>query len=215
MSEFDAQEGRSIGGHGSRQGRAEAREEGLETSLAVELTNDAANRDVALGGLQARLDRVHGEDGDPHGDTSSGAGGSHGGQTQLARWLPRDGILGAELALDVLVGGKVGGGAGPVAGEGGGAAAEDAADAAFAVELADDVEAAAVLGLLAGGELLLALNLEDDLDALKGGGDHGHGDGGEEARGRDLADGVALGGDGRDGADDLLAEVVAPEGHGD
>ena len=83
------------------------------------------------------------------------------------------------------------------------------------VELADDVEAAAVFWLLAGFERLLALDLEDDFDALKGGGDCGHGDGGEETCCGDLGDGEAVGGgDGGDGGDDLFADVVAPEGDG-
>lgn len=177
MRELHAEEGRGVGGHRPRQRGTETREEGLEAALAVELPDDAAQGDVALRGLQTGLDSVDGEDGDPHGDAGGGTGARHGGQAELAGGLAL-GVLGAHLALDVLVGGEVGGAAGTVPGEGGDAAAEDAADAALAVELADDVEAAVVLWLLAGSELLLALHLEDDLDALEGGGDGGHGDGG-------------------------------------
>lgn len=214
VSQLHAQEGGSIGRHSTSQGRAEAREERLEAAPAVQLADDAAERDVALGRLQARLDGVDGEDGDPHGDAGGGTGAGDGRQAQLARGLAGDGVLGAQRALDVLVGGEVGGGPGPVAGQGGRAAAENAAHAALAVELADDVEAAVVLGLLAGRELLLALDLEDDLDALKGRGDGRHGYGGQEAGRGDLPDGQALGPDGGRGRDDLLAEVVSPEGDG-
>lgn len=215
MSQLDTQEGGGVGRDGTGQGRTEAGEEGLEAAAAVELADDTTKSDVALGGLEARLDGVDGEDGNPHGNTGSTTGGDDGADAEVAGGLAGDGVLGAEGALDVLVGGKVGGGAGAVAGEGGDAAAEDGADAALLVELADDVEAAVVFGLLAGAEGLLALDLEDDLDALKGGGDGGHGDGGEETGGGDLADGEAVWADLGDAADYLLADTVAPEGDGD
>lgn len=215
VGQLNTEERRGVGGHGSRQGGTEAREEGLEATLAVQLADGAAEGDVALGSLEARLDSVDGEDGDPHGDTGGGSGAGDGRQAELAGGLAGDGVLGAEGALDVLVGGKVGGRAGTVAGKGGGAAAEDAAHTALTIELADDIETTAVLGLLAGGELLLALDLQDDLDALEGGGDGGHGDGGEETGGGGLSDGQTVGGDGGDVADELLAEVVAPEGNSD
>lgn len=118
-------------------------------------------------------------------------------------------VRGRHLAFDVLVRGEVGGGARPVAGEGHGAAAEDAADAAVGVELAHDVEAAGVAGLFAGGELFLALDLEEDFDALEGGGDESHGDGGEESGRGDLADAVLVVGYGREGLYEALAHVVA------
>lgn len=215
VGQLDTQESRRVGGHGTGEGGTEAGEEGSVTALAVEATDDAADGDVALGGLEAGLDGVDGEDGDPHGDTGGGAGAGDGHEAELAAGLAGLGVDGGHAALDVLVGGEVGGGAGPVAGEGGDAAAEDAAHAALLVQLADDVDAAVVLGLLAGRERLLALHLEDDLDALKGRGDGRHGDGGEEARGGDLANRQAVGADGGGGADDLLADVVTPEGDGD
>lgn len=210
-----SQKGCRVGRDSTSQRGTETREEGLVAALAVELANDASDGDVALGGLKAGFHGVDREDGNPHGDTGTGTGARHGRQAQLAGGLSGDGVLGAEVLLDDLVGGEVGGASGPVAGEGGDAAAEDGAQAALAVELAHDVEAAAVLWLLAGRELLLALDLQDDLDALKGGGDGRHGDGGEEAGGGELAGGQAFGPNGRDAADDLLAEIVAPEGHGD
>jgi len=61
----------------------------------------------------------------------------------------------------------------------------------------------------------LALDLEEDFDALEGGGYEGLRDGGEETGGGELADGEAGGGDGGEGADEAFAEVVAPEGYGD
>lgn len=188
VSQLDTQERGRVGRHGTSQRRAEAREEGLVAAAGVQLPDDAAQRHVALGRLQARLDRVDGEDGDPHGDTGRTTGGDDGAEAQLARGPAGDGVLGAEAALDVLVGGKVAGGAGAVAGERGDAAAEDAAHAALLVELADDVDAAVVLGLLARRERFLALDLKDDLDALKGRRDGGHGNGGEKTGGGHLGD---------------------------
>lgn len=215
VSQLDTQECSSIGRDGTGEGRTESGEECLVAATAVNLANDAAEGDVAFGRLEARLDGVNGEDGDPHGDAGGTTGGDDGAEAQVAGGLAGDGVLGAEPALDVLVGGEVRGGAGPVAGESGDAAAEDGAQAALTVELADDVDAAAVLWLLAGGKRLLALNLENNLDALKGGGDGGLGDGGEEAGGGDLADGEAVGADAGDAADNLLADTISPERNGD
>lgn len=217
VRQLDAQKRRRVRRHRSRQRGPEAREEGLDAALAVELPDDAADAHVALGGLQPALHRVDGEHGDPHGDTGGAARDRDRGQAQVALGQTRDGVLGGESALDVLVGGEVGGAAGHVAGEGGGAAAEDGAHAAFLVELAHDVEAALVLGLLAGLQAL-ALDLQDHLDALEGRGDDGHGHGAEGARRGDLADGEGRAGDGRrggEGGDELLAQVEAPERYGD
>lgn len=215
MRQLNAQECSSVRRHRASERRSKAREEGLVAALAVQLADDASNGDVALGSLQTRLDGINREDWNPHGHAGTGSRAGNGRQAQLAGGLAGLGVRRAQLALDDLVGGEVGGAAGPVAGEGGGAAAEDGAYAALAVELAHDVEAAAVFGLLAGRELLLALDLEDDLDALKGGGDGRHGDGGEEAGSGELAGREAVGANGRGGADDLLAEIVTPEGDGD
>lgn len=215
MRQLDAQEGGGVGGDGPRQGRAEAGKEGPDAALGVQLADDAADGDVALGGLQARLDGVDGEDGDPHGDSGGGTGAGDGGQAELAAGLAGGRVDGGQAALDVLVGGEVCGAPGPVAGQGCGAAAEDGAHAALAVQLAHDVQAAVVARLLARGEALV-LDLQDDLYALEGGGDGGHRDGGEEARGRDLGNGEgAVGGGLGRAADDGLAQVVAPEGDGD
>lgn len=216
MSQLDAQEGSSVSRHRPSQRRRKPREESLVTTRPVQLLNDTANRHVALGGLQPALDGIDREDGDPHGDTGARASNSNRAQAELAAGLARDGVLGRQRLLDVLVGGKVSGRTGAVAGQSGDGAAEDGAHTALLVELADHVHATRVLGLLAGRELLLALDLQDHLDALKGGGDGGHGDGGEEAGGGDLGNGeVAVGRDGGGGPDDLLAEIVAPEGDSD
>lgn len=216
MRQLDTEEGGGVGGHGSRERGAESGEEGLEAAVRVDAAHDAANGDVALGGLQPALDCVDGEDGNPHGDTGGGTGGGDGGQGDLSRALAGDGVLGGETALDVLVGGEVGGGARAVTGEGSGGAAEDGAQATLGIELADDVVRALVARRLAGLELL-GLDLEDDLDALKGSGDGRHGNGGEEAGSGGLADREGLRGGvfGVDAADNVLAEVVGPEGDGD
>ena len=215
VCQLDTQKGSGIRRHCSCQSGSESWEEGSETTLAVQLADDSADADVALGRLQPRLDGIDGEDGNPHGHTSGGAGTGDGREAEVSGGLAGDGVLGAQLPLDVLVGGKVGSRAGSVAGQSGHAAPEDAAHAALAVQLTHHVDAAAVLGLLAGRELLLALDLQDDLYALEGGRDGGHGYGGEEAGGGDLGDGQAVGGHGGKVANELLAEIVAPEGDGD
>ena len=119
--------------------------------------------------------------------------------------------MGGQSPLHILVCGEIGGGAGPVAGERHGRAAEDAFDAAFLVELADDVDAAGVAGFLPRREGFLALDLEEHFDALEGGGDEGHGDGGEEAGGGDLGDAEwGVGGGVRgEAADERFADVIA------
>ena len=215
VSQLDAQESSSVSRHSSSQRRRKAREESLVTASPIKLLNDATNRHVAFGSLQPALDGIDGEHRDPHGHTSARTSNRDGAQAKLAAGLAGYGVLGRQRLLDVLVRGEVGGGTWAVARQCGDGAAEDGAHAAFLVQLAHDVHAARVLGLFAGRELLLALDLQDHLDALKGGGDGGHGDGGEEAGGGDLGDGeVAVGGDGGGGAHDLLAKVVAPEGDG-
>lgn len=77
--------------------------------------------------------------------------------------------------------------------------------------MADDVEAVCVAGFFPGGEGFLALDLEEDFDALEGGGDEGHGDGGEEAGGGDLGDGEGGvgGGLGGEATDEGFADVIA------
>ncbi len=82
--------------------------------------------------------------------------------------------------------------------------------------MSHDIYAAGVFGFFAWSELFLALDLKQDFDALKRGGDERHGDGGEEARGADLADAVlrdsVLVGNRREVLDKGFADAVAPEG---
>lgn len=215
MRQLNAQECSSVRRHSTSECRSKAGEESLVATLAVEFANDASDGDVALSGLQTRLDGVNGEDGNPHGHTGTSTGACNGRQAQLASRLASLRVCRAQLALNNLVGGEVSSASGAVTSEGSSAAAEDGAQAALTVELAHDVETTVVLGLFAGRELLLALDLEDDLDALEGGGNGGHGNGGEETGGGELAGREATGADGRGCADDLLAEIVAPEGDGD
>ena len=189
MGQLDTDESGGIGRDGSGESRAEAREEGLEAALAVQAADDAANSDVALSSLQAALDSVDREDRDPHGNTSSGTGHHDGRQAQLALGLARDRIGRGKLLLDDLVCDEVSSRAGAVAGQGSGRATEDGANTALAVQLANDVQRARVLGLFAGSKFLLTLDLKDDLDTLKWCSDGGHRDGREEAGKTDLAEG--------------------------
>lgn len=201
-----------VGGHGTAQRGPEAGEEGLETTVAVDGADGAPDGGTTGVTLQARLDGVDGEDGDPHGHTGGTTGRQDGGHGQIARDVAV-GILGGQAALDVLVGGEVGGGTGAITGQGHGAAAEDAADATLLVQLTDDVHAARVLGLLARRGRVLALDLQQHLDPLEGGGDEGHGNGGEETRGGDLTDAVlgsvVLHAHVGHAADDRLAQIIA------
>lgn len=215
MRQLDAQERRRIRRHRPRQRRPKAREEGLEATTPIHLPHHAPNADVPLGRLQPTLDRVHREHGDPHGHARRRARRRDRQQAQLPAGLPRRGVYGRQPPLHVLVRGKVGRAAGPVARERGGRPAEDGPHAALAVQLAYDIQAAAVARLLARRELLV-LHLKDDLDAFKGCRYGRHGDGGEEAGGGDLADGERAGGrGGGECGDEGLAEVIAPEGDGD
>lgn len=101
-------------------------------------------------------------------------------------------------------------------GEGGGGIVEDGVDIVFVVELVDDVYVVVVFWFFFGGELFLILNLEDDFDVFKGGGNGGYGDGGEEIGGGNLGNGeVVIWVDGRGGVDDVFVEVVVLEGDGD
>ena len=211
MRQLDPQESRRIRRHRPRHRRREPRKKSPEPPIRVQAPNRATDRRPTFRALQPALDGIDGEDGDPHGDAGARPRDRHGRETELALRLAGDGVFGRQPALHVLVGGEISGGAGPVAGEGHGGAAEDAFDAAFGVELADDVEAVGVAGFLAGGEGFLALDLEEHFDALEGGGDEGHGDGGEEAGGGDLGDGEWGGGGGVRGeaADEGFAHVIA------
>lgn len=142
VRQLDAQECCRVGGHGSCQRRAEAGEERAQTALAVYLTNDTANRHIALRRLQPRLDRVDGENRDPHGHTGGGASTRNGRQAELTRGFARSRVHGGQFPLDILVRGKVGRGAGAIAGQGGGGSAEDGAQATLTVERADDIDTA-------------------------------------------------------------------------
>lgn len=182
VGQLHAQEGCCVRGHGTRQSGTDTGEESLEAARGVDALDSAADRGAALCGLQTRLDSVDGEDGDPHGNTS-GTTRSHDSRQRKRTREASLRILGRQLPLHNLVCSEVGSGTGAVAGKRHGGATEDGADTALLVQLTDDIKTARVLGLLAGSELLLALDLEEHLHALKGGGDEGHGDGGEETGG--------------------------------
>ena len=78
-----------------------------------------------------------------------------------------------------------------------------------------DVHTAAVFGLFARREVFLALDLEEDFYALEGRCDQGHGDCGEEPGSGDLGYGELVVFYRGESADEVLAYVVAPEGHRD
>lgn len=181
MSQLDTEEGGGVGGHSSSKGGTETREEGLEASLSVKLAHNTTDRDVAFGCLQAGLDGVNGKDRNPHGNTGGSTGACDGRQAELSTGLTSDGIDGSHGALDVFVGSKISSRARAVAGKGSSATAEDAAETALAIELANDIDTTVVLWLFARSELLLALDLQNDLDTLEGGGNGSHGNSGEEA----------------------------------
>lgn len=181
-----------VGRHSTSQRRAETREESLETTAGVHGADSTANSGLARCALQAGLDSVDGENGNPHGNTGGTTRSNNRRQGQLASHVAI-GILGGQRPLDVLVGGKVGGRSGTITSQRHGAAAEDTTDTALLVQLAHDIHTTGVLGLLAGRGRVLALDLEQDLDALEGGGDQGHGNGGEETSGGDLGYGVLRG----------------------
>lgn len=208
MRQLDPQKSRRIRRHRPRHRRPHPREKRPQPPTPIQPPHRPPNRRPPLRTLQPALNRIDRKHRDPHGHAGGPPGRHHRRQTQRARRLPV-GILGRHHALDILVGGEVRGAARPVAGERHQRAAEDGADAAFGVELADDVEAAGVAGLFAGAEGFLALDLEEHFDALEGGGDEGHGDGGEEASEGELGDRVGGGRGGGEGVDEAFAHVVA------
>lgn len=169
---------------------------------------------AALCALQPALNGIDRENGDPHGNTR-GTARHHDGRQRELPGFTRHGILWCELPLHDFVRSEVTRGAWPVTGKRHGRPTEHGAHAAFLVQLTHDVDAARVFGLLAGGELLLALDLKQDFDALEGSGDERHGDSAEEAGGRDLGDGEGVVFDGGEGGYELLADIIAPEGDGD
>lgn len=191
MVEGDIQ-GSGVGGNSSGQSRAKPREEGLETTAGVDAADSSANCGLAGGALQARLDGVDGENGNPHGNTSRTTGGQDSGHGELAGGVAVR-ILGCQGALDIFVSSEVGGRAGTITGQGHCASTEDTADATLLVQLPNHVQSTGVLGLLSRRRRVLALDLQEHLDSLKRSCDQGHGDGGEETGGGDLANGV-LGG---------------------
>ena len=186
MRELHSQESRRVRRNRSCHSRRHTREESLEASASIQLLDRARNGRVTLSTLQAALDSVDGEDRDPHGDTGRATGRHDGGNAELARLAVL--VLGRQPALDRLVRGEVDGRAGPVARQSHYRSAVDRSDSALFVQLAHDVGAARVFGLLAGAQLFLALQLQEHFHALEGCGDDGHGDGGEEACGTDLGD---------------------------
>lgn len=206
----DLQSG-SVGRNSTSQGRTKPGEECLHTTAGVDRADRTADGRTARSTLHARLDGVDGEDGDPHGDTSSTTSRQDGGH----RELPGDVavlILGGEGALDVLVGGEVGGRSGTIPSERHGATPEDTADSTLLVQLADDIHSTGVLGLLAGWGWVLTLDLEQHLDTLERRRDQGHGDGGEETGSRDLANcvlrGVVLNPHSGEAAHERLTQVI-------
>lgn len=217
VRQLDTEESGGVCRNSSGQGRAKAGEEGLDSATGKDTLDGAADGGPTFGRLQSRLDGVDGEDGDPHGNTRSTTSSHDCGQAQFSGGIAV-GVLGAETALDILVDGKVGGGTRTITSQSHGTASKHRPNTTFLVELSDDIDTAIVLGLLAGGQLFLALDLEKNLDSLKGGCDEGHGDGGEEAGGTDLADGVlggiVLDGDGGKVVDQSLAHVITPETDG-
>ena len=212
MRQLDSQKRRRIRRHRPRHGRAHAWKKSSQPPTPIEAGNRAADRRPPLRALQATLHGIDGEHRDPHRHAGCPSRRHHSREAEIAGRVPVS-VFGCHFPLDVLVRREIRCAAGAVAREGHGAAAEDGFDAAFFVELADDVEAAGVAGLFARGEGFLALDLEEDFDAFEGGGDEGHGDGGEEAGEGDLGDGEWLGGGegggGGEGPDEGFAHVVA------
>ena len=202
----------SIGRNSPEKSRTKTGEESLESSSSVQRTDRTANSRPTRVTLQSRLDRIDREDGDPHGNTSTTTGGYNRRNRKFTGSIPV--LIGRrQHSLNVLVRGKVGSGTGTITGQSHGAASKHATDSTFLIQLPHDVQTARVLGLLAGRRRVLALDLQKDLDPLKGSCYQGHGNGGEEPSRRDLGYGELRGpifhGDGRCGADNRFAQIIA------
>lgn len=185
-------QGSSVGGHSTSQSRSKSREEGLVSTAGVYGSDGTADSRLTGGTLQAGLDGVDRENRNPHCDTGSTTSSNDSREGKFTGDVSI-GVLGSESTLDILVRGEVGGRTRSVTGQGHGATPEHTAHTTLLVQLAHHIHATGVLGLLARGEGLLALDLQEDLDTLKGRGDKGHGDGGEETGGGDLSNRVLRG----------------------
>lgn len=214
LRQFHTQERRRISRHRPSHRRSNTREESLEATTTIQLPRHTTNAHIPRTRLQLALDRVDGKHGDPHRDTRRTARGHDGRQTEVTSGLAV-GVFGAQVALRGLVRREVENGARTVAGQRHGGSAEDRPQAAFLVQLAHDVDAAGVLWLLARRELFLALDLQEDFDALEGRRDQRHGDRGEEACCADLGGAELVVLDCGEGSDERFAHVVAPETDGD
>lgn len=182
VSQLYAKKSRRVRWDRPCQRRPYPREKCPEPSSSVQATHRASDGRFPFGALQSALDRINWEHGDPHGHPGRPSSHHHGRQAQISTGLPVR-VERSQSSLDILVRGEVDGTSGPVSGERHGRPAEHAADPAFLVELPHDVEGIGVAGIFAGRERLLALDLQKHFHTLKGGGDEGHGDGGEEAGG--------------------------------
>lgn len=210
VRQLHPQKCRRIRRHRPRQRRPNPRKKRLHPPTPINTPDHPPDRRPPLRALQPRLHGIDREHRDPHRHARGPSRRHHRREAQIARGFPVR-VFGRHFPLYVLVGREVCGASGAVTRERHYAPAEDAADAAFAVELPDDVESAGILGLFVGGEGLLALDLEEHFYALEGGGYERHGDGGEEACGGHLGDGEGLvgGGCGREAPDEGFADVVA------
>jgi len=207
-----------VGRHSSSQSRSESWEESLQSTVTVHRPDGTSNGRSAFSTLHPRLDGINREHRNPHGDTGGTTSSQHSRHGQFARDVPPL-ILRSQAAFDVFVGGKVRGGSGTVTRQGHGTTTENTAQTTLLVQLFNDVQSAGVFRLLAGWRRVLALDLEENLDTLEGGGDQGHGDRGEETGGGDLVDGelgsVVFDAHLRKAADDCFTQVVTPEANSD
>jgi len=191
----------------------EARKKRPIPSLRPQRSKRAPNR-APLRTLQPTLQRVNRKHRNPHRHTRRTTCRHDSRQTQIPARLPIR-IQRRQPSLDKFVRREIRRGSGPIPRQRHCAPAKHAAQPAGLIQLPHHVHLARVFWLLAWREGFLALDLEEDFDALEGGGYEGLRDGGEETGGGELADGEAGGGDGGEGADEAFAEVVAPEGYGD
>ena len=136
MRELDAQKRRRIRRHSPRHRGRKPGEKRLQPAVPIQPLDRAADGRFPLRALQPALDRVDGEHGDPHGHAGAGARDRDGPETEFrgsSVWVRAVVFWRGHFALHVLVGGEIGGAAGPVASERHGRAAEDAADSALPV----------------------------------------------------------------------------------
>lgn len=197
LSNLHTNEGGSVGWERSGQSWTHTWEEGLDTTLAVDLLGGSSDRNVDVGRLLGRLDGVNWENTEPHGNTSKTTGNRNGTQRQVLTWS-------GQLLLQDLVGSKVKSRTWTVSGQSSSGTLENGSDTTGLVHLSNDRTHSG---------LLTVSNLHHNLDSLEWSSDQSSWNSRDETSSRGLTNSKVLGLLASVRTDNLLTHVVTPEGN--